>query len=298
MKITRRTAKKSLIVLSKTIVFAAFLNGIAQAEPVFKANENRDSVKLFGKDKINSSRKCVKSTKLLVETKAVNQTATKPTNDDLTKSTPPIKPKFHWKPALRESFRFLAVQHIYRMKQERTRVELDGKFFRDWVKSIRGLQGWRDSDGFFINWIAHPLQGGATGRIFVNNSDRARIQQFGKSSEYWRSRFKAMIWSAAWSTQFELGPLSEASIGNVGIRKKRGRSTMAWIDLVTTPTLGTGVLIGEDAIDKYVLKNWLERKTAGRTTTKIKLWRSLLTPTTSFANILRGKLPWKRDARR
>lgn len=126
----------------------------------------------------------------------------------------------------------------------------------------------------------------------MDNSDRAKKQEFGKSKDYWKSRFKAAAWSAVWSAQFELGPISEASIGNVG---KNGYSSMASVDLVITPIVGTGTLIGEDAIDKYILKNWLERKNGGKT--KIKILRSILTPTTSFANLLRGKVPWKRDYR-
>ncbi|MGI8495621.1 MAG: hypothetical protein ACR2L1_09985, partial [Pyrinomonadaceae bacterium] len=133
-------------------------------------------------------------------------------------------------------------------------------------------------------------------RIFVNNSDFAKRQEFGSSKDYWKSRFYAMLWSAAWSAQFELGPISEASIGNVGLRQTNGHSTMAYVDLVITPTVGTGVLIGEDAIDKYVLKNWLEKKISSRTT--LKFLRSIATPTTSFTNLISGKVPWKRENRR
>lgn len=206
------------------------------------------------------------------------------------------KDKFHWKPALIQSVTLLGIQHSFRLIQKKTRTELGGPFFRDWGKSVRSLRGWYDGDNVATNYFGHPLQGGATGRIFINNSDRARRQEFGKSKEYWKSRFKAMLWSAVWSTQFELGPISEATIGNVGIRKKKGYSDMAFVDLVITPTVGTGVVVGEDAIDKYILKNWLERK-AGRLTTKIKILRSFLTPTTSFTNLLRGKAPWKRNDR-
>lgn len=206
------------------------------------------------------------------------------------------KDKFHWKPALIESGIFLGIQHGYRIaRQKRTRDALGGPFFRDWAQSVKNLRGWRDGDRLTINYIGHPLQGGLTGRIFVNNSDRAKKQEFGKSKAYWESRFKAMAWSAAWSAQFELGPISEATIGNVGLPRRDGYSTMAYVDLVVTPTFGTGVLIGEDAIDKYVLKNWLERKSDNKM--KIKLLRSVLTPTTSIANLLRGKMPWKRDYR-
>jgi hypothetical protein len=207
-----------------------------------------------------------------------------------------VKEKFHWKPALIQSGVFLGIQHAYRMTQGKTRREMGGPFFRDWGKSVKGLRGWNDPDSFFINYVLHPLQGGLTGRIFVVNSDRAKRQTFGKSKEYWNSRLKAFVWSAAWSTQFELGPFSEASLGNVGIREKRGRSTMAYVDLVVTPVLGTGVVIAEDAIDKYILRNRVERK-ARKTTLKIRILRSLLTPTTSISNMLRGKVPWKRDNR-
>ncbi|HEY0658770.1 MAG TPA: hypothetical protein VGD05_09860 [Pyrinomonadaceae bacterium] len=202
------------------------------------------------------------------------------------------KEKFHWKPALLQSGVFLGIQHGFRMTQEKTRRELGGPFFRDWAQSVKGLRGWKDADNHFTNYVAHPLQGGLTGRIFVNNSDRAKKQEFGKSKKYWESRFKAMVWSAVWSTQFELGPISEASLGNVGIRDKNGRSTMAWTDLVVTPTLGTGVVIAEDAIDKYMLKNWVEKKISSKFV--IKMFRIIFTPTTSVANLLRLKKPsWR-----
>lgn len=205
--------------------------------------------------------------------------------------------KFHWKPALIQSGIFLGIQHGYRvLTQGYTRAGLKGPFFRDWAKSVKSLRGWKDGNIFFINYIAHPLQGGLTGRIFVNNSDRAKKQEFGKSKKYWESRAKALAWSAIWSTQFELGPLSEANIGNVGLIPKPGYSSMAYVDLVITPVLGTGLLIGEDAIDKYILKNWLE-KNARKTTVKIRILRSILTPTMSLSNMLRGKVPWKRDNR-
>lgn len=208
-----------------------------------------------------------------------------------------IKEQFHWKPALIQSGTFLGVQHGFRLFQSKTTSELGGPFFRDWGKSIRNLRGWSDGDNGFTNNFAHPLQGGVTGRLFVNNSDRAKKLEFGHSKIYWESRFKAFVWSAAWSTQFEFGPVSEATIGNVGLHQKNGYSTMAWTDLVMTPVVGTAVLIEEDMVDKYVLKNWLERKNNYRVTTKIKLLRSVLTPTTSFSNLLRGKVPWKRDTR-
>ena len=205
------------------------------------------------------------------------------------------KEKFHWKYALIESGFFLGFQHGFRMMQEKTRRELGGPFFRDWGQSVRNLRGWKDSDNLFTNYIAHPGQGAITGRIFINNSDRAKKQEFGKSKKYWESRLKAMAWSAIWSTQFELGPISEASIGNVGLHQKNGHSTMAYVDLVMTPVAGTGLVIAEDAIDKYFLRNWLEKKTDNKFV--INMSRSLINPTTSIANLLRLKMPWYRRKR-
>jgi hypothetical protein len=206
------------------------------------------------------------------------------------------KEKFHWKFALIESGVFLGFQHGFRMMQEKTTRELSGPFFHDWKESVKNLRGWKDGDNFFTNYIAHPGQGAITGRIFINNSDRGKKQEFGKSKKYWESRFKAMAWSAVWSTQFELGPISEASLGNVGLRQKNGHSTMAYVDLVMTPVAGTGLLILEDAVDKYFLRNWLEKKTSNKLV--IKIARSFFTPTTSIANMLHWKLPWRRRSGR
>lgn len=200
--------------------------------------------------------------------------------------------KFHWKPALIQSFYLLSIQHGVRLFQKKTIREFEGKFFPDWGNSVKNLGGWRDGDSFSTNYIAHPAQGAITGRIFINNSDKSKKLEFSNTKEYWESRFKAMAWSAVWSTQFELGPYSEATIGNVGLYDKVGPNRLGWVDMVITPTAGTGFLIGEDIIDKYILKKWLERKLTSRT--KIKFYRTFITPFQSFTNILSGKKPWSR----
>jgi len=64
--------------------------------------------------------------------------------------------------------------------------------------------------------------------------------------------------------------------------------------LVVTPTIGTGWMIGEDALDRYLIRR-LEGATANPW---IKLAvRTGLNPTRSFANLMRGKVPWHRDDR-
>jgi hypothetical protein len=53
-------------------------------------------------------------------------------------------------------------------------------------------------------------------------------------------------WAYVCSTEFELGPIGEASIGNVGKRPP----TMAVVDLVVTPIGGFASIVLEDYIDK------------------------------------------------
>jgi hypothetical protein len=58
--------------------------------------------------------------------------------------------------------------------------------------------------------------------------------------------------------------------------------------------VGTGWLVGEDALDKYFIRRF-ENRLPNRTT--VILFRSFLNPTRSFANVMRGKWPWYRDGR-
>jgi len=95
--------------------------------------------------------------------------------------------------------------------------------------------------------------------------------------------------AAIYSAQFELGPMSEASIGNVGLKA----GTMAYVDLVMTPVLGLGMIVAEDAIDRFVIAKAEGRLSRNQT----RLLRSLLNPNRSVANLIRFQVPWKRDAR-
>lgn len=52
-----------------------------------------------------------------------------------------------------------------------------------------------------------------------------------------------------YSYQFEFGPLSEASIGNVGLRPH----TTGWVDHVVTPGGALGFMVAEDALDRYLI---------------------------------------------
>lgn len=194
--------------------------------------------------------------------------------------------KFHWRSAIQQSLLMQGVQHGYALvAQEKTRRALKGPFFRDYWRSLKGLSGWDDGNRFFTNYIAHPMQGAMTGFIYVQNHDRVKKQMFAESPQYWRDRLKVFVWSTAWSTNWELGPISQSSIGNLGMH-----GGMAYVDLVITPTVGTTWMMTEEALDRYVIRH-IESKSKF-----VKIMsRMFLNPMRTTSNLLRFKHPWYRD---
>jgi hypothetical protein len=198
----------------------------------------------------------------------------------------------NWSSVWSQSMFFLAVEQGYRLgTQPGTREALKGKFFDDWFNSVTSTKGWGDGDDFLTNYIGHPMEGSVVANIFVQNDPRGRNQVFGWNSAYWNSRLKATAWSAIYSTQFELGLISEASLGNVGYQ---GKSQSGAVDLVITPLAGLGWQVGEDLLDKYLIVK-IESRT--RNPVILMLARSFLNPTRSFANAMRMSVPWARDTR-
>jgi len=196
---------------------------------------------------------------------------------------------FHWLTAIKQSSLFLGVQHGYAMTQPKTRRDLKGPFFKDYVRSVKSLHGWSDGGRFFTNYVAHPMQGSLFGFIQIQNDPKGMNLSFDNSNAYWRSRLKALAWSAAWSTQFEIGPVSQASIGNVGLHGKQ-----TYVDLVVTPIGGFGWIVLEDFVDKNII-HMIERRNSGNFYIKIAS-RTFLNPSRSAANLLRFKKPWHRDS--
>jgi len=197
-----------------------------------------------------------------------------------------------WGPTLGQSGMLFLMFQTFRIgTQSFTRNALKGPYFKDYFESLNGLGGWGDDDPFLTNYVAHPMMGSTTTFILVQNDPKAvgRIEDF-KSGPYWTSRMKGFGYSAAFSAFYELSPVGDAAIGNVGMR----RDYKGVVDLVITPTLGLGWHVSEDVIDRYLL-NWLERKASQKAL--IAVLRSFLNPTRSMANLLRFKYPWHRDSR-
>lgn len=207
--------------------------------------------------------------------------------------------KFKWGAALRQYGTFLTVQHV--MNRGTYKQTLQGPFFGDWANAVSKYRfsSFSDDDPFLVNYIGHPMMGAVTGRIAIQNDPMAADLEVGMSKRYWKSRAKALAFTSVYSAQWELGPVSETSIGNLGsfeyTSHANGKKTngTGMVDLVATPVLGTAWLVGEDALDKYAIVR-LER------VSHHPAWLmsiSVLNPTRSVSNLLRMKAPWYRDSR-
>jgi hypothetical protein len=196
-----------------------------------------------------------------------------------------------WGPLMNESLFFLGVEHAYRFAAEPfTRDRLDGKFFPDWGTSIANLHGWGDGDPFVINYVGHPMEGAVTGYLFVQNDPKYITAEFGRNRMYWKSRLRATAFAFASSELFEIGPLSEASLGNT----QQYFPQQGLVDHVITPAVGMVWMIGEDWLDRTLIRS-IEARTANPYF-KLLL-RGGLNPARSMANAMRLKVPWVRDTR-
>jgi hypothetical protein len=193
-----------------------------------------------------------------------------------------------WRGALKDSFTLLMLEHAGRIAfQEKTRKELGGPFFEDYYRSVKVPHTWEDGDGWFVNYMGHPIHGAASSRIWLDHSPGN--PPFG-SKAYFASRGIAAVWAAGYSLQFEFGPLSEASIGNVGMDP----ATTGWVDHVVTPAGALAMTIAEDALDTYLVK-FIERHTRNRAYRASV--RVFFNPSRALANITEGRTPWFRAGR-
>jgi hypothetical protein len=192
-----------------------------------------------------------------------------------------------WSSLFRESLQFLSIEHAFRSATEYDTRNAKGAFFQQYANSVGNLHGWADGDEFYVNYVGHPMQGSTAGYLWAQNDRQYRSVEFGKDPRYWKGRFRSAAFTWAYSTQFEIGAISEASIGYI----QASFPQQGFVDQVVTPVLGTAWMIGEDSVDKYVIK-WFEAKTRNRYARM--MLRGTLNPTRSMANMMAGKAPWHR----
>jgi hypothetical protein len=199
--------------------------------------------------------------------------------------------KSTWRGAVADSLRLLGIEHVTRIGfQAKTRRELAGPFFADYKRSLKIPQTWGDGDSAGVNYVGHPIHGAAAGFIWLDHEDGAHDPDLGFSREYWASRSRALAWAAGYSLQFEFGFLSEASIGNVGLRP----NTTGWVDHVVTPAGALGFMVAEDAVDRYLITR-IESWTGNRVVRAAA--RIGLNPSRALSNAAQGRAPWFRAVR-
>ena len=198
----------------------------------------------------------------------------------------------NWGGVLRESLFFLGVEHSFRFVTEQgTRDAIgNGHYVQGYWDAVGNLHGWADGDEFYVNYVGHPMQGAVTGYIWNANDRRYSDAQFGANRHYWKSRLRALAFSYIYSVQFEIGLISEASIGKVQAYFPQ----QGFVDHVVTPVIGTGWMVAEDALDQYLIKRV---ETHLDNPYLLVLLRSFGNPSRSFANAMRLKVPWSRDDR-
>jgi hypothetical protein len=230
-------------------------------------------------------------------------------------SRPQREEHFHWGRALFESFTFLAIEQAYVVKDDYRWVVVENgiplnHYWHDYKQSLStwAHSGWDDGDPVLYSYLGHPIQGALTEYIQIQNDPQGRELELSNTKAYWWSRFKALIWNAAYSTQWNIGPLSELTVEKYGAAarppwnqdgswpctKKPCVTGVGQVDLVMTPIGGFAWQLGEDFLDKEIA-----RRVEGTTQNHflIDVTRCALNPIRGGANILHGKRPWYRASR-
>jgi hypothetical protein len=194
-----------------------------------------------------------------------------------------------WAGLVQSSSRFVALEHGFRLLTEPgTRSGLKGRLLANYANAVSSLHGWADGDEFYVNYVGHPMQGSVAAFLWTHNDRSYRDVHFSRNPLYWKGRLRAAAFAWAYSTQFEIGPLSEASLGGIqSVYPQQGL-----VDHIITPSLGMAWMIGEDSIDRYLIRR-VEARTSNRWVRR--LVRSGLNPARSLANFLGGHAPWYRE---
>ena len=217
----------------------------------------------------------------------------------------------HWGPLLREWWLNLVMEQSVRvLKERKTRDALSGPFFHDWFSSVSSYHfgRWDDDDKFVTSNLGHPMQGAIVAAIFWQNDDHVRFsdQDF-HSAAYRKALLQAFLFVTFDAVQWKLGPLSESSIGNVGLPAHWWEQEQACKqfnipcdprtglnDLLLNETGGTAMIVGFQWLDKHVQKR-IEERVQSRVL--IDTTRMLMNPAQCVANIVRFRAPWFRDNR-
>lgn len=223
-----------------------------------------------------------------------------------------VPEKYHLRLMLWESLTFTGVEDSYRLFTDPYFRHLlaNGPYWANYGNALGqwNMRRWWDGDDFLVDEIGHPMEGGVSSFIEIQNSPRQRDLRIGFYKEYWRSRFLGMMWATVFSTQQKIGPLGEAALGDAGAYTyplhcpypcksyKPGvtkyTNNTGWTDFIITPVVGSLWVILEDFLDLEVS----DRVMGDRYEAVLpQLLRGALNPCRTMANAMRWRKPWYRD---
>ena len=211
--------------------------------------------------------------------------------------------RVHWRQLLISSAVFITWQNTantysgYWYRYETT----TGKWWERYINSVTGYKFsvWADGNPMLDDYVGHPLMGDITNFLWIQNDPKGMTLEFSNTWPYWRSRLRAMAFSAVYSTEWKLGPIGESGVGHQGDHLSYEDSTgkyrdeTGFVSLVTTPVGGTLWSVTEDILDKSLVR----RLEAWNRNPFLLMGYSFLTPGKTTANLLRFRPPWYRDSR-
>jgi hypothetical protein len=215
----------------------------------------------------------------------------------------------HWRSLIREWWTWIAIEQTERiLKEPKTRDQLSGPFFRDWFNtvSVYHFDNWDDGGKYITSYLAHPSQGAIAEAIFWQNNDHVRFsEQDFHNAAYRNALLQAFAFATVDAVLWKVGPLSESSIGNVGLPVRSWDRDCKALhipcvdrtgvsDMVMNEVGGTALTIGFQWLDKHLQKG-IEQRVHNRAL--IDATRVLTNPPQSMANIVRFRPPWFRDTR-
>jgi hypothetical protein len=204
---------------------------------------------------------------------------------------PEPSPRVRWGHLITGSLVGLTFMNAYRIGTEpSTREGLHNSVVGGYFDALGDMHGWSDGDGYYENYLGHPIGGATSGYLWIHNDPRYNRVEFGKDRDYWMSRLRAYAFAWAFSEQFEVGLISEASVGQI----QRSCCAYGFVDHVITPNGGMVWLLTGDILDKYVTRRIEDRyqnqwvRSAARVALNFP---------EAFANVFSFKVPWYRDNR-
>lgn len=209
--------------------------------------------------------------------------------------------RVHWRQLLIESAIYITFQNAgnlytgYWYRYETTH----GNWWDRYIDSAAGWRWdrWADNNPFLDDYVGHPIMGGITDGLWIQNDPKGMTLVQSNTWPYWRRNLRALAFTTAYSFEWKLGPIGEASIGHNGDHYYVDGGVLTnetgWVELVTTPIGGQLWTLAEDRLDLSVIPH-LEN--FSRNPFMLLLYQ-FLNPARATANILRFRPPWYRDTR-